>query len=286
MIAFVAEKTGGSIRNVCEVLEVPRSSFYHAAVESEHDRMDQLLADKIEIIFREHRGRYGYRRIWYDLADAGLSCSMARVRRLMNQRGLRAVQPRRYVPRTSDGKAEKPSKNVLAEAPKPTRPNQQWAGDITFIAWSGGWLYLSVILDLYSRKVVGWTLSKNMRTTFVINSVEKAFHHRGSTDEPLLFHSDRGVQYGSKLFRKLLKKGDVIQSMSARGNPYDNAAMESFMGTLKRELIRGGRFESFKDAQMEIFEFIDGYYNSRRRHSSIGYQSPDQFEKSHYNHQK
>ena len=271
---------------VCQILKVPRSSFYHAAIESEHDRKDEVLAGLIEKIFREHRGRYGYRRIWHELAASGTTCSMARVRRLMKTRGLRARQSRRFVPRTSDGRAEKPSKNLLAKAPKASRPNQHWVGDITFIAWSGGWLYLSVIMDLYSRKIIGWTLADNMRSTFVVDSLQKALYRRGPQEGRLLFHSDRGIQYGSKLFRKCLKQDHVVQSMSARGNPYDNAAMESFMGTLKRELIRSGRFETFKDAQVELFEFIEGYYNTKRRHSGVGYQSPDQFERSYYEYQK
>jgi len=286
MIAAVAEKTGGSIRNVCKVLELPRSSFYHAASESERDRMDRRLGDRIESIFKEHRGRYGYRRIWHELAADGITCGMARVRRLMKQRGLRAFQPRRFVPRTSDGKAANPSENLLAAAPKPTRPNQQWAGDMTFIAWSKGWLYLSVVLDLHTRKVVGWSLAETMRTPLVVDALEQAIHHRGREKVPTLFHSDRGVQYGSHLYRQSLRKGGIVQSMSRQGNPYDNAAVESFMGTLKRELIRGGRFESLKDARTELFEFIHGYYNARRRHSGIGYQSPDQFERSYYNQQK
>ncbi len=195
----------------------------------------------------------------------------------MKQRGLRAIQPKNFVPKTSDGRADAPSANLIAKHPFPTAPDQAWAGDITFIPTSSGWLYLAVVIDLCSRRIVGWSLANHMRSDLVITALRQAIQTR-SPGQQTIFHSDRGSQYGSIAFRRLLKKAGMRQSMSARANPYDNAWTESFIGTLKNEMLQDGRFENQEDALTEIFDYIEGYYNTQRKHCSIGYLAPMQYE--------
>jgi putative transposase len=276
MIAQIAQQTGGSIRQVCAVLGLPRSSFYDAASPTATQVADVSLGSLVETIFRHHRKRYGYRRLAEELSDRNVTCAPARIRRLMAQRSLRALQPRNYVPKTSDGRADKPSPNLLAGQPLPKAPDRAWAGDITFIPTSSGWLYLAVIIDLCSRRVVGWSLKDHMRSDLVLDALHQAIQTRPASHT--IFHSDRGSQYGSALFRNALAKAGLRQSMSARANPYDNAWTESFIGTLKHEMLQGGCFEDANDARTEIFQYIEGYYNTHRKHSALGYKTPSQFE--------
>jgi transposase InsO family protein len=238
---------------------------------------DAALFERIKAIFWEHKRRYGYRRICDELADAGHSCAPARVRRLMRQNGLVALHPKSYKPQTSDGRADAPSPNLLKDALPPDKINQVWIGDITYVSCGTKWLYLAVVMDLYSRRVLGWALADHLRSSLVEEAMVKALKAR-QCPAGLIFHSDRGSQYGSKCFRGLLKKAGIGQSMSGRANPYDNATMESFMGTFKTELIQDGSFIDERDAQLEISDYIDYYYNTKRKHSSIDYKTPNQFE--------
>lgn len=277
MIEDIRHLTGHGIRPICDVLEVPRSSYYHAAEPTPTQRSDEQLGDMIQAIFKRHRRRYGYRRIWEELADQGIVCAADRVRRIMRERGLRAIQPKTYVPRTSDGRADKPSPNLLLDQPLPDKPDQVWAGDITFIPTSTGWLYLAVVIDLCSRKIIGWSLADNLRTPLVIDALKQALGSRSTAQKPI-FHSDRGSQYGSGAYRQLLRDAGMRQSMSARANPYHNAWTESFMGTLKAEMLQDGCFINARDARTEVFAYIDSYYNTQRKHSALDYQTPAQFE--------
>ena len=277
MIDAIRSATGHDVRRICQVLEVPRSSYYHAALPTASELSDRGTGDQIEAIFKRHRRRYGYRRIWHDLADAGITCAPARVRRIMAERGLKAIQPKTYVPKTSDGRADRPSANLILNQPLPTRPNQVWAGDITFIPTSQGWLYLAVVIDLCSRKIVGWSLAGHMRAQLVTDALEQALGSRAAAPG-LIFHSDRGSQYGSAAYRQILGKAGMRQSMSARANPYHNAWTESFMGTLKTEMLGDGCFINEADARVELFEYIEAYYNTHRSHSSLGYRPPAKFE--------
>jgi transposase InsO family protein len=276
MIQVIAQKTGGSIRKVCAVLGEARSSFYHASAPTATQVADAGLGELIETVFRRHRRRYGYRRLAQDLADRGVICAPARIRRLMAQRALHAIQPKNFIPKTSDGRADKPSPNLLSDKPLPTALDCAWAGDITFIPTSTGWLYLAVVIDLCSRRIVGWSLADHMRSDLVLDALRQALETRPTNRT--IFHSDRGSQYGSTPFRTALAKAGLCQSMSARANPYDNAWTESFIGTLKREMLQNGCFENAADARTEIFEYIEGYYNTHRKHSAIGYNTPNQFE--------
>lgn len=277
MILVIQQATGASRRQICQTLGWSRSSFYHAATETLTRLSDRELGDQIEAIFRRHRRRYGYRRLWHELRDHEGVCAPHRVRRLMKQRGLRAIQPQNFVPKTSDGKANQPSPNLLADRSLPQQTNRVWAGDITFIPTEQGWLYLAVVIDLCSRRIVGWSLAKHMRTELVLAALNQALAARPGSEQTI-FHSDRGSQYGSTAFRRTLSDAGLRQSMSARANPYDNAWTESFIGTLKQEMLQGGCFENTEDAQTELFEYIEAYYNNQRKHSALGYLTPNQFE--------
>ncbi len=181
------------------------------------------------------------------------------------------------MPQTSDGPADLPSPNLHVDPPSPSRPNEVWAGDITFIPTSGGWLYLAVVIDLCSRRIVGWVLADHMRAELGIDALRLALRSRSNT-RGLIFHSDRSSQYGSGAFRQLLSCAGLRQSISARANPYHNAWTESFMGTLTAEMLHGGCFINDSDARTEMFAYIDSYDNTERLHSSLGYQSPSSFE--------
>lgn len=279
MIGGIHQATGHPIRLICDILKVPRSSYYHAARPTAAQISDRAIGERIRAIFRTHHRRYGYRRIQSELSDEGITCAPARVRRLMREGRLKAIQSRTYVPQTSDGRADLPSPNLLLDQPLPSLPNQVWAGDITYIPTATGWLYLAVVIDLCSRRIVGWALADHLKASLVCDALQQAL---GSRSLPAaagpVFHSDRGSQYGSGAFRKLLAGHHFRQSMSARANPYHNAWTESFMGTLKAEMLQGGTFIDACDARTEIFAYIEAYYNTRRKHSSLAYQSPLQFE--------
>lgn len=277
MIGDIHQSTGHGIRRICATLGVPRSSYYHAAAPTPMQASDGEIGLEIEAIFKRHRRRYGYRRIRHQLADQGITCAPARVRRIMHERDLKAIQRKTYVPRTSDGRADKPSPNLLLGQLLPEQPNRVWAGDITFIPTATGWIYLAVVIDLCSRKIVGWALADHMRTELVSDALKQALGSRDTVPD-LVFHSDRGSQYGSAAYRKILSQAGMRQSMSARANPYHNAWTESFMGTLKSEMLQDGCFVDATDARTEIFDYIESYYNHHRKHSSLGYQTPAQFE--------
>jgi putative transposase len=277
MIHDLHQATGQPIRLICDTLAVPRSSYYHAARPTATQLSDQELGPLIETIFKDHRRRYGYRRIHAELTAMNLTCAAERVRRLMRARSLKALQPRTYVPKTSDGRADRPSPNLILDQPLPPAPDQVWAGDITYIPVGKTWLYLAVVIDLHSRKIVGWALAGHLRAGLVAEALRQALQKRRPAPG-LIFHSDRGSQYGSREYRTLLARHGIRQSMSARANPYHNAWTESFMGTLKKEMLQGGCFIDAADARTELFAYIEACYNTRRRHSSLAYQTPAQFE--------
>jgi putative transposase len=277
MITDINDATGHSVRRVCKVLQLPRSSYYYAAEPSQSHLEDAQLAEIISAIFNKHCRRYGYRRLWKQLSAEGHVCAPCRVRRLMREHGLIAIQPKSYTPKTSDGRADAPSPNLILDQPLPLEPNKVWAGDITYIPMGDKWIYLAVVIDLCSRRIVGWSLADHMRSSLVEDAMKQALASRCGTSG-LIFHSDRGSQYGSKDFRILLKTAGLRQSMSARANPYHNAWTESFMGTLKAELVQNGSFTSLADAHTELFAFIDSYYNTQRLHSALSYKTPHRFE--------
>ena len=238
------------------------------------------MEQKIIDTFHEHKRRYGSRRISKSLGNKEGKASRYKVSKTLRKYGLKAIQPRSFVPKTTNSRhTYQISPNLLLDRPKPGKPNEIWVGDITFIPLSSGnWCYLSVFMDLFSRRIVGWQLDDNMKETLVTATLNKAIGSR-KIDKDLIIHSDRGGQYGGKMFRAIIEKRKMLQSMSRADNPYDNAFMESCFSRFKAELLQDGIFETIEDAQTEIFEYIEMYYNTLRLHSSLDYQSPDEYEK-------
>ena len=238
--------------------------------------MEQGIID----IFREHKHRYGARRISKSLCKSGEKVGRYKVGKTLKKHGLRAIQPRSFIPKTTNSRhTYQISPNLLLNRNKPQKPNEVWVSDITYIPLSGGnWCYLSVFMDLFSRRIIGWQLDDNMKETLVTAALKKAIRTR-KTYKGTIVHSDRGGQYGGNMFRSIIEKNKLLQSMSRADNPYDNAFMESCFSRFKAELLQDGIFETIEDARTEIFEYIEMYYNTQRLHSSLDYQSPGEFEK-------
>lgn len=238
------------------------------------------MEQKIINTFREHKRRYGSRRISKSLGKLGEKAGRYKVSKTLRQYGLKAIQPRSFVPKTTNSRhTYQISPNLLLDSNKPQKPNEVWVGDITFIPLSGGnWCFLSVFMDLFSRRIVGWQLDDNMKESLITATLNKAIRTR-KISEGLVIHSDRGGQYGGRVFRSIIEKKKMLQSMSRADNPYDNAFMESCFSRFKAELLQDGIFETIEDARTEIFEYIEMYYNTQRLHSSLDYQSPAEFEK-------
>ena len=270
------------ITQLCHVLRVSRSSYYaysagHSYAASQ-EREEQSA--QVREVFYENRRRYGSRRVSETLKQQGLSIGRHKVRSLMKGQGLAAIQPKSFVPRTTQGRHTLGyAPNLLAEVGFPTALNQVYVGDITFLPTTyGEWLYLNVWMDLFSRCIVGWKLDNHMAEPLVKESLHMALYKR-NPPSGLIVHSDRGGQYAGHSFRELLAQHQALQSMSGADNPYDNAFAESFFSRFKAELLQKGAFQSRQDATTEVFDFIEGYYNTKRLHSSIGYLTPLEFEK-------
>jgi len=275
-------KNEHAILTLCLHLEVSASGYYDwqsrrlcpgpRAVE------DQALAQEIEQIHLRSRETYGAPRVEKELRKQGRCHGRNRIARLMKQNDLSGRQKRRYRVQTTDSNHDHPiAANRLAEAPKATAPNQLWAADITYIDTKEGWLYLAAILDLYSRKIVGWAMSPRLDTVLILKALGMALLHRHPPRD-LLFHSDRGVQFASADFRQALSQAGLVASMSRKGNCYDNAYIESFWSTLKLELVYRRTFLTRAQAQSDIFDYIESFYNRQRSHSALNYHSPVDFE--------
>lgn len=273
---------------MCSLLKVSRSAYYDWVSGATHQatEADEKLSSAVSCLFWTHKQRYGSRRIKNDLKNIQLNVSRNKVSGIMRDLDLKAIQPRSFVPRTTDSRHRyHVNDNLLESLGKPGRPNQVWVGDITYIPMSGGgWTYLSAWMDLFSRVIVGWSHDDNMKESLVIQSLKNALKSRKIRDQ-LIIHTDRGGQYGGSRFRSLLGK-NILQSMSRADNPYDNAFMESFFSRLKTELIGKDQFLSVEDARSALFEYIEMYYNTQRIHSSLGYKSPVQYEKEYYSQKK
>lgn len=272
-----------SVLTLCATLNASPSGYYdwQHRLRSPGPRALQThaLTQTIKHLHAQSRQTYGSPRLMMELRKTGARHGRNRIARLMQQEGLCGRPKRRYRIQTTDSKHDEPiAPNRLADAPTPTGPNQIWVGDITYIdAGQDGWLYVAAILDLYSRKVVGWAMSDRIDTALILNALFMALLHRRPPAN-LLFHSDRGVQYASADYRRALLQSGLAASMSRKGNCYDNAAMESFWSTLKMELVYRRIFLSRHQAQQEIFDYIETFYNRQRTHSALGYRSPVDFE--------
>jgi transposase InsO family protein len=271
-----------NVKPMAEILGVSASGYYEWLQRSKSPRHRHRLelARAIEDIHRSSRGAYGSPRIFKQLKALGFKTSRATVERLMRESGIRSKRRRRFRVVTTDSKHSMPvAENHLAQQFEPTKPNEKWSADITYIPTKEGWLYLAVILDLYSRRVVGWSMDERISTELTLRALRMALSGR----EPgagLMHHSDRGSQYAARDYRRLLEARGVVCSMSRKGNCYDNAVTESFFGSLKTEFVYHETFETRAEARTKIFEWIEGFYNRTRLHSTLGFMSPEQYERT------
>jgi putative transposase len=269
------------VKNICAAVGVARSSYYQWQQPrscARHQANEQLLRE-IRLVHAEHRERLGSPRMTHELRRRGHACGRHRVARLMRRHGLRARRKRAFHPKTTQP-GQAPCANVLQQLGAPAAPDRVWVSDITYVATKEGWLYLAVVLDLCSRKVLGWALGDTLAAEVVTAALQRALRQRRAADG-LCFHSDRGVQYSSAAVRQPLNAIGAIQSMSAKGNCYDNATAEAFFSSFKAECLPVDCvFASKQEARREIFEYLEVYYNKKRLHSSLGYQTPVEYESS------
>jgi putative transposase len=264
----------------CRVLEVSRSGYYawRDRPRSERSaRHDRLMTEMRAIHAEKHKRSYGSPRMHEELRGLGHEVSENTVARLMKENGLRATTARKFRHTTDSNHGRPVAENLLDREFTATRPNEKWASDITYVETDEGWLYVATVEDLYSRKVVGWSLRDRMTSDLVESALEMAIGRRLPSGD-LLLHSDRGSQYASGSYQELLKSQGITCSMSRRGNCWDNAPMESFYATFKKELVHQERYATREEARASIVEYIELFYNVERRHSSLGYVSPQAFE--------
>jgi transposase InsO family protein len=268
---------------MCRVLQVSRSGYYAWCERPVAPRTltDQILTLEVTTIHRESRGRYGSPRVHAELCERGQRTGRKRVARLMRAAGLRARERRRFRCTTDSGHGMAIKGNLLARRFAVPAPNSGWVTDITYLWTLEGWLYLAVILDLFSRRVVGWALSERLERGLALNALKMALQDR-QPPQGLLHHSDRGSQYASYEYQQLLAAHGLLSSMSRKGNCWDNAVAESFFATLKIELGYQRHWHTRTQARSEVFEYIELFYNRRRRHSALGYLCPNEFELRHH----
>jgi putative transposase len=269
-----------SIERMSEVFKVSRSGYYaYAKRTPSHQKLEnERLLLKIKASHKQSRQTYGSVRIVKDLRENGETCSRKRVARLMKQAGIKAKMQKRFKVTTKANSSAIPAPNLLQQDFSAQTLNQRWVADFTYVSTKEGWLYVATVMDLFSRRIVGLSMSERMKDDLVITALQQAFIHR-QPDAGLVHHSDRGSQYTSQDFQNLLTTHGMIASMSGTGNCYDNAAMESFYHTLKTEHIYFEHYETREQAKQSIFEYIEVFYNRQRRHSTLGYVSPMIFEK-------
>jgi len=274
------ERENHSVTMLCKVLDVSESGYYKWRKKGITPTPSQVkqtkLLQRIIEIFEESRETYGCPRVYAQLRSEGFTCNRKAVERLMRENEIQPKQKRKFKA-TTDSKHNLPiAPNVLSREFTVEEPDEAWVSDITYVETAQGWLYLCVFIDLYSRMVVGWSMSSNMTADFVLDAFDMGVRKRGRA--PILVHSDRGSQYASHLFRNALSQYDCIQSMSRKGNCWDNAVAESFFGSLKQELIYRHSYTSKIQATMSIFDYIEIFYNKRRIHSVLGFLTPEEKE--------
>lgn len=267
---------------MCDLLQVSRSGYYTYVQALEQPaktaRVDLTL--HLRELFLVHKRRYGSPRLAVELKASGFSCCRNTVAKLMRREGLYALSRRKYRPQTTQsGHAWPVAENLLQQQFEAEGPNQVWLADLTYVPTDEGWLYLSAVMDLYSRRIIGWKAADHLRAELAMGALGMAAKRR-RPGPGLVHHSDRGVQYACGAYQSLLQDLQMTPSMSAKGNCYDNAPMESCIGTIKKECIQSRRFRTREEATQAVFEYIEGYYNTRRRHSSLGYLSPVEFEQT------
>jgi putative transposase len=279
--AFIAKHRGiWPAGWLCGALGVSRGGFYAWLTRppSPRTRADEELTGKVRASFLASDRTYGARRVWHDLLADGVSCGLHRIERLMRQQALRARPRRRCLPPdTGTRSMTAVAPNVLDRSFQAPTPNRKWVADFTYIWTAEGWLYVAAVVDLFSRRVVGWSMSATMTAQMVTDALVMAIWRRGKPDA-LLHHSDRGSQYTSEPFQRLMADHGVTCSMSRAGNVWDNAAMESFFSSLKTERTAHKMYRTRNEAKADVFDYIERFYNPKRRHSTLGYLSPMEFE--------
>lgn len=272
-------RSNHAIEKMCRVLGVSRSGYYkHVnAPDSQRDRENAMLLNQIKIAYADNEGNYGSPRISQELNDKGITCGKNRVARLMRKNEIRAKTSKKFRITTDSAHKHPVAPNRLAQEFSADTINQKWVSDITYIYTQEGWLYLAVIMDLCSRKIVGWAMESRITKKLTMKALQQAMNRR-CIKAGLILHSDRGSQYACHDYVHLVKSNQFIQSMSGRGNCYDNAVMESFFKTLKVEKVYWKRYTTRDDARKSIFKYIECYYNVKRKHSALGYKSPQGFE--------
>ena len=276
---FIAKHRGvWPVSWICEALGVSRSGFHAwlGRAPSARARSDEMLGARVRASFIASYRTYGARRVWHDVLAEGQPCGLHRIERLMRQQALKARPRRRGLPK-DDGQRSVIAENVLDRQFSAEAPNQKWVADFTYIWTAEGWLYVAAVIDLFSRRVVGWSMSATMTAQLVTDALMMAIWRRGKPDA-LLHHSDQGSQYTSEQFQRLMADNGVTCSMSRSGNVWDNAAMESFFSSLKTERIARKTYRTRNQAKAEVFDYIERFYNPTRRHSTLGYLSPIDFE--------
>jgi putative transposase len=276
-----AEKAYYPISLLCRILKVSRSGYYgwKDRSPSKRDRENAALTEKIREIHNRSRRIYGYPRVHAELRALGVRCSRKRVARLMRKAGLQGCIRGRRKRTTRRDEHAVPAPDRVGRNFSAAAPNKLWTADITYVHTQEGFLYLAFILDVYSRRVVGWSMAHHLRAELVVDALEMALWRR-KPRAGLVHHSDRGVQYTSLSFGKRLEEAGIVPSMGRAGSALDNAISESFVASLKGELLYGHRFPSREEARIAIFDYIEGFYNRVRRHSSLGYLSPSEYEQA------
>jgi putative transposase len=265
---------------MCGALGVSRGGFYGwlTRPRSERSHSNEELAGKVRASFLASDRTYGARRVWHDLIAEGIGCGLHRIERLMRLQALKArPRRRRLPPDPGERQTNAVAPNVLDRGFEASAPNRKWIADFTYIWTAEGWLYVAAVVDLFSRRVVGWSMSATMTAQFVTDALIMAIWRRGRP-QALLHHSDRGSQYTSEQFQRLMADHGVTCSMSRSGNCWDNAAMESFFSSLKTERTARKTYRTRDEAKADVFDYIERFYNPKRRHSTIGYLSPMEFE--------
>ena len=278
---FVAKHRGAwPVNLLCEALGVSRSGFYAWLVRppSCRSQADEVLGAQVRQSFIGSDRTYGARRVWHDVLAQDQHCGLHRIERLMRLQGLRARPRRRSLPK-DQGVRSAIADNVLDRQFQADAPNQKWVADFTYIWTAEGWLYAAAVLDLYSRRIVGWSMHDSMTSQLVADALMMAVWKRGKPVQ-LLHHSDQGSQYTSEHFQALLREQGITCSMSRAGEVWDNSAMESFFSSLKTEKISRKVYRTRTQARADVFDYIEGFYNPVRRHSTLGYVSPLEFEKA------
>lgn len=281
--AWIKENRGSfPIAKMSQVLGVSTSGYYQWLKRdpSPQEQRRQKIAEAAVEAYQESHGIYGYRKVHDDLKGQEIECCLETVRKVLQEKRLFSRTRRKFVVTTDSNHSMPVAENLLDREFTATGPNQKWAADITYLSTGEGWLYLAVVMDLFSRRIVGWSMSDSLEAKLVLRALAMATDARQPRDG-LMHHSDRGSQYASDAFQELLEQNKILCSMSRKGNCWDNAPVESFFGKLKTEWIRGKNYITRKVAEMDVFKYIELFYNRKRKHAALGYLCPVKFEQNH-----